>query len=133
MNTFFQMLFIKRNQIKKSFLRFGNLVTCKWWDNIWLNEGFATYYSYVGENATNPENEPMKRMLVEAVQYAMRLDSRSSFSYPILLDVESPQELEDRLFGIPYYKGAALIRMMDAFLTHKTFIRGVKNYLERWY
>jgi len=67
--------------------------------------GFATYYSYIGQNFTNPEFEPMKKLLVDSNQFAFRLDSRSRSSYPILLDADHPDELAHKFFGIPYYKG----------------------------
>ncbi|CAL8095694.1 unnamed protein product [Orchesella dallaii] len=111
---------------------FGNLVTCDYWQNIWLNEGFATYYSYIGQNFTNPEFEPMKKLLVDANQFAFRLDSRERSSYPILLDSDHPDELAHRFFGIPYYKGAALIRMLDGILTSNTLRAGISRYLKRW-
>ncbi|ODM94551.1 Aminopeptidase N [Orchesella cincta] len=74
----------------------------------------------------------MKRLLVDANQFAFRLDSRERSSYPILLDSDHPDELAHRFFGIPYYKGAALIRMMDGFLTSKTLRSGISRYLKRW-
>lgn len=75
----------------------------------------------------------MKKLLVDSNQFALRLDSRQRSSYPILLDGEHPDQLAHKFFGIPYYKGAALIRMMDGFLTSKTLRSGISRYLKKWY
>jgi glutamyl aminopeptidase len=93
---------------------------------------FATYYSYIGQNATNPEYEPLKQLFTDSTQYAMGLDSRERSSYPLLLTATSQYGLEREATGLPYYKGAALIRMMNGFLTPQTFEKGIKLYLKRW-
>jgi hypothetical protein len=66
---------------------------------------FATYYSYVGQNASNPEFEPMKQFLLEVPQYAFALDSRERSSHPLLLKAKTQSDIEDQAVGLPYYKG----------------------------
>jgi aminopeptidase N len=95
---------------------FGNLVTMEWWSGIWLNEGFATYWSYIGWNETHPEFEPLKFFINDAFQYSMQVDADPSSTHPVLNDALSPDEIEATFDGISYEKAASLIRMVEGFL-----------------
>lgn len=67
---------------------FGDLVTCKWWDQIWLNEGFATVFEYLLVGNVNPELRMRDLFNIETVQYALKSDAMES-THPITFDGSS--------------------------------------------
>lgn len=112
---------------------FGNLVTPSWWSDLWLNEGFASYMEYVGANMINPGWKVMDQFLCNEVQPVLILDSLAS-SHEISVHVQDPDSINEIFDRISYGKGAAIIRMMEHFLTTKVFRDGLHSYLtERAY
>ncbi|CAL4066693.1 unnamed protein product [Meganyctiphanes norvegica] len=108
---------------------FGNLVTAKWWDDLWLNEGFATFLSYLGTHDVEPTWNMLDLFVVKENHRAMNDDSLVS-THPIKTDVgSSTRELN---FVIIYSKGCAIIRMMGHFLSEKTLRKGLSNFLEKY-
>ncbi|XP_025986451.2 aminopeptidase N [Solenopsis invicta] len=107
---------------------FGNLVTPRWWTDLWLNEGFASYMEYIGTNAVEPTWKMLEQFVVLEVQHVFGLDSLES-SHPISVEVDNPDEINEIFDQISYDKGAAIIRMMDHFLTTEVFKKGLTNYL----
>lgn len=107
---------------------FGNLVTPSWWSDLWLNEGFASYMEYVGANMTNPAWKVMDQFLCNEVQPVLILDSLAS-SHEISVHVQDPDSINEIFDRISYGKGAAIIRMMEHFLTTKVFRDGLHSYL----
>ncbi|GAB0097812.1 Aminopeptidase [Sergentomyia squamirostris] len=108
---------------------FGNLVTIKWWNDLWLNEGFASYMEYLGVDAIEPSWMSMDLFVVVELQNVFALDALSS-SHPISVNVANPDEINDIFDRISYGKGATIIRMMDHFLTTDVFRRGLNVYLK---
>ncbi|ROT77107.1 putative aminopeptidase N [Penaeus vannamei] len=108
---------------------FGNLVTPVWWDDLWLNEGFATYISYLGVDHAEPTWKVMETSLVERVHGVFGLDSLES-SHKISVRVDHPDEIAEVFDGISYKKGSSIIRMMTHYLTEATFRKGLTNYLK---
>ncbi|ROT72060.1 putative aminopeptidase N-like [Penaeus vannamei] len=108
---------------------FGNLVTPKWWDDLWLNEGFATYISYLGVDHVEPTWKAMEEIVVEIVHRVFDLDSLES-SHRINIPVSNPDEIFEVFDDISYNKGASIIRMMTHYLTEPTFRKGLNNYLK---
>nr|XP_027223184.1 aminopeptidase N-like [Penaeus vannamei] len=113
---------------------FGNLVTPKWWDDLWLNEGFATYISYLGVDHVEPTWKAMEEIVVEIVHRVFDLDSLES-SHRINIPVSNPDEISEVFDEISYNKvyndlGASIIRMMTHYLTEPTFRKGLNNYLK---
>eukprot|EP00091_Calanus_sinicus_P024978 TRINITY_DN9285_c0_g1_i1.p1 TRINITY_DN9285_c0_g1~~TRINITY_DN9285_c0_g1_i1.p1 ORF type:complete len:465 (+),score=118.97 TRINITY_DN9285_c0_g1_i1:334-1728(+) len=107
---------------------FGNLVTMQWWDQLWLNEGFATYVSHVVGAGLEPSLNPWDRFVAEDMLYVMMEDSTSE-SWAISNPVVSNEDI-DRKFGwITYDKGGSLIRMMESILGFDTLIKGLSSYL----
>jgi aminopeptidase N len=107
---------------------FGNLVTMAWWDDLWLNEGFATWMEKRPLAAMKPE----WRMDVEAVidtQKAMNLDSLAS-TRAIHTAVETPDEIEGSFDTIAYEKGASVMRMIEGYVGEDVFRNGVNAYIE---
>ncbi|KAK3890636.1 hypothetical protein Pcinc_005432 [Petrolisthes cinctipes] len=107
---------------------FGNLVTPAWWSELWLKEGFATYMGFVALNDTESTWEVMEQFLTLELHPALALDSLLS-SHPINVEVTNPDDVSQMFDTISYKKGSSIIRMMQNFLTEKTFRKGLKNYL----
>ncbi|MBC7480515.1 MAG: M1 family metallopeptidase [Rhizobacter sp.] len=108
---------------------FGNLVTMAWWDNLWLNEGFA---SWMGTKATDHLN-PAWNVWLEANgsrEWAMDLDARRS-SHAIQQPVEDESRMADAFDGITYGKGQAFLRMLETYLGEAEFRRGIRAYMQR--
>ncbi|KAH6930395.1 hypothetical protein HPB50_013180 [Hyalomma asiaticum] len=109
---------------------FGNLVTMEWWDDLWLNEGFATYVEYLGVDFVHKDWEMAQQFIGEELQPVMELDSLKS-SHPVSVPVYNPDEIIENFDKISYGKGASIIRMMNFFLTEPVFRRGVSTYLKK--
>jgi aminopeptidase N len=108
---------------------FGDLVTMQWWDDIWLNEGFATWMATRPADAWKPE---WHIDLDEAAenQTALNLDSLKS-THPLHVNVNTPNEIESVFDPISYEKGASVVRMVEAYVGADAFRKGVNAYLEK--
>ena len=112
---------------------FGDLVTMKWWDDIWLNESFATYMAYKAVDHAHPEWRIWENFFngepkVESQAGAMERDSLRN-THPIHVQVTSPEEIEQIFDEISYGKGAHVLRMIDAYVGEESFRDGVRRYL----
>jgi aminopeptidase N len=106
---------------------FGDLVTMGWWDNLWLNEGFA---SWMQEKAA-AHFHPQWRSWLNGYgqkQLAMALDARRT-SHPIQQKVADESEAMLAFDGITYSKGQAFIRMLEAYLGEQPFRDGIRSYM----
>ncbi|KAJ4447858.1 hypothetical protein ANN_09867 [Periplaneta americana] len=108
---------------------FGNLVTMKWWTDLWLNEGFATYVSALGVNKVHPEWNSLDAEHVESVLTVFTFDALQS-SHPVSIAIENPNHIGQIFDSISYKKGSYLLRMMSLFLGQEVFRMGVSNYLK---
>ncbi|KAG7454693.1 hypothetical protein MATL_G00262430 [Megalops atlanticus] len=108
---------------------FGDLVTPVWWEDVWLKEGFAHFFEYVGTDFLFPKwNMEKQRFLTDVLHEVMLLDGLAS-SHPISQEVFQATDI-DRVFDwIAYKKGAALIRMLANVLGQPVFQRGLNDYL----
>ena len=107
---------------------FGNLVTMKWWDDIWLNEGFATWLANKPLARWRPE---WKVELDDAAdtQGALGIDALRT-TRPIRIRVETPDEINEVFDGIAYEKTAGVLRMLEAFVGADAFRKGIASYLK---
>ena len=107
---------------------FGNLVTMKWWNNLWLNESFATLMEYVAIDALHPEwNIWLDFSTLESVM-ALRRDAMDGVQ-SVQMEVHHPDEISTLFDGaIVYAKGARLLRMLQNYVGHDAFREGLKNY-----
>ena len=107
---------------------FGDLVTMEWWDDLWLNESFA---SWMGNKAVDwlfPEWEMWTQFVNMDTNRALSLDGLKN-SHPIEQAVMNPAEVSQLFDAISYSKGASVIRMLENFLGEETFRKGLNRYL----
>ncbi|HSN17066.1 MAG TPA: M1 family metallopeptidase [Gammaproteobacteria bacterium] len=107
---------------------FGDLVTMAWWDDLWLNEGFASWMEYKAPDHFHPE---WKLWLdsVGAKEYAMRADARPS-THPIITPIYDVLQASQAFDGITYSKGQAVIRMLEDYVGADNFRAGVRAYMK---
>jgi aminopeptidase N len=108
---------------------FGDLVTMKWWDDVWLNEGFATWMSSKPVQAWKPEWNPKLDTVADTDQ-TMNVDSLAN-TRPIHQDANTPAQIQELFDGIAYGKAAAVLRMLESYLGEDTFRAGVNAYLNQ--
>lgn len=108
---------------------FGNLVTMSWWDDLWLNEGFASWMETKATAVLHPEWNPWLQS-IGSQQAAMGLDARSS-THPIVQPVANVNVALQAFDTITYSKGEAVIRMLESFLGEEPFRAGVRAYMAK--
>jgi len=109
---------------------FGNLVTMKWWDDLWLNEGFATYVESVIVDRWRPDMKAGLEML-SSIGWVMDFDALES-ARAVRQPVSNTYEAEEAFDGITYIKGAAVIGMLHNWLGDEVFTDGVAAYLKKY-
>jgi puromycin-sensitive aminopeptidase len=110
---------------------FGNLSTMAWWQDLWLNEGFATYLEYLCVDKLYPEWNVFEQFVYDDFGQAQKLDGLES-SHPVEVDVRVAREIDEVFDAISYSKGCAIIRMLVNYMGLDTFNKGLKNYLEKF-
>ncbi|CAH1788830.1 unnamed protein product [Owenia fusiformis] len=110
---------------------FGNLVTMKWWNDLWLNEGFASYVENIGAGHFDPSFKLDEQFIVNVLQKAMGLDSLSN-SHPIAVPVDNPNEINEIFDAISYDKGSSILRMLNDVLGEGVLQKGLKLYLNKF-
>lgn len=108
---------------------FGNLVTMPWWDDIWLNESFATWLAARTIEALHPEHRGDLRRL-QSTHYAMDADSLAS-ARRIREPIRSTHDIRNAFDPITYQKGGAVLEMFEAAAGEEPFRRLVRRYLDR--
>jgi aminopeptidase N len=109
---------------------FGDLVTMKWWDNIWLNEGFATWMAFKPSQTLHPEWNA-NLAAVQARDRALTLDALVN-THPIRVKAETPEEINELFDPISYEKAGSVLRMIEAYVSPEVFRRGVNVYLRKF-
>ena len=109
----------------------GNLVTMKWWDDLWLNESFATYMAYKALAHYFPDWRAWEDFVSSEVNRAYEADMLKT-THSIAVTVNSPNEIEEIFDAISYSKGGSVLRMIDNYLDEKIFQKGVSNYLGKF-
>jgi puromycin-sensitive aminopeptidase len=108
---------------------FGDLVTMKWWNGLWLNEAFATFMEMLAVNAWKPEWRRWESFTVSRAA-AMQIDGLES-TRPIEFPVEKPDEAAGMFDVLTYEKGASVLRMLEQYLGAEAFRDGIRLYLRR--
>ncbi|SCU91657.1 LADA_0F11254g1_1 [Lachancea dasiensis] len=109
---------------------FGNLVTMKWWDELWLNEGFATWIGYYAVNWMFPEWDVPSLVMWKSHEVAMELDSLKE-SHAVKVEVKNAKDIDQVFDTISYLKGCSILEMLGGYLGTENFIKGVALYLKR--
>src|SRR5437870_5060528 len=118
---------------------FGDLVTMAWWDNLWLNEGFASWMGTKCTSHFNPQwevwlrrnlpRDPTRRVGI-AREQAMEGDARST-THPIQQPIATEAEASSAFDDITYKKGQSFLRMLESFLGEDIFREGIRQYIAR--
>ena len=107
---------------------FGDLVTMRWWDDLWLNESFASWMGTKAVDWLFPEWQMWTQFVNMDTNRALSLDGLKN-SHPIEQEVKDPAEVSQLFDAISYSKGASVIRMLEQFLTPEVFRQGLYRYL----
>ena len=107
---------------------FGDLVTMQWWDDLWLNESFASWMGTKAVDWLFPQWQMWTQFVNMDTNRALSLDGLKN-SHPIEQEVKNPAEVSQLFDAISYSKGASIIRMLEQFLGPETFQEGIQHYI----
>ena len=110
---------------------FGDLVTMQWWDDLWLNEGFASWMASKAANDLNPEWKSLTQSMAFDRQGAISRDARVT-THPIIQKISTPDEISQAFDDITYRKGEAVIRMLEGSVGADAFRAGVRSYMKKY-
>uniref|UniRef100_A0A671LE46 Aminopeptidase n=1 Tax=Sinocyclocheilus anshuiensis TaxID=1608454 RepID=A0A671LE46_9TELE len=113
---------------------FGNLVTLRWWNDLWLNEGFASYVEYLGADEAEPDWNVKDLIVLNDVHRVFAIDALAS-SHPLSFkeeEIQRPEQINEVFDTISYSKGASVLRMLSDFLTETVFTQGLQTYLDNF-
>ncbi|KAL3277992.1 hypothetical protein HHI36_013334 [Cryptolaemus montrouzieri] len=108
---------------------FGNLVTMRWWTDLWLNEGFATYMAALAIDHLYPEWHSLEESVVDGAISVFYIDALKT-SHPVSVQIDNPSLISEIFDTVSYEKGSFLIRMMSLFLGEKSLKEGINSYLK---
>uniref|UniRef100_A0A8C6T860 Aminopeptidase n=1 Tax=Neogobius melanostomus TaxID=47308 RepID=A0A8C6T860_9GOBI len=110
---------------------FGNLVTMNWWNDLWLNEGFATYMQYTSIQHVLPHLD-IENLFLDVRLRAMEKDALNS-SHAVSTEVNTPEQVEEMFDSVSYEKGASILLMLNASLPgEQQFRKGIIQYLKQF-
>lgn len=109
---------------------FGNLVTMKWWNDLWLNESFATWMSYLAIAELYPKWDYWTQFVVDEQLPAFKEDSLEN-THPINVTINHPDEIRTIFDAISYNKGGSVLNMLYAYMGAADFRDGLRVYLKR--
>ena len=106
---------------------FGDLVTMRWWDDLWLNESFATFASVLCQAAATEYTEAWTTFANVEKSWAYRQDQLPS-THPVAADIPDLQAVEVNFDGITYAKGASVLKQLVAYVGLEPFLAGLRSY-----
>ena len=109
---------------------FGDLVTMRWWDDLWLNESFATWASVLSQSQATEYTGAWTTFATVEKAWAYRQDQLPS-THPIACDIPDVQAVEVNFDGITYAKGASVLRQLVAYVGLEEFLAGLRIYFTR--
>lgn len=107
---------------------FGNLVTMKWWDDLWLNESFASWASVIAQLGSTNYQEAWTTFTSTQKNWAYRQDDLPS-THPIAAQMDNLEEMEANFDGITYAKGCSVLKQLVAYAGLDQFLKGLHDYL----
>ena len=110
---------------------FGDLVTMAWWDDLWLNEGFASWMENKSAADLNPTWKANAAAVSTDREAAMGIDSTAA-THPIIRKIETVDQIGEAFDGITYSKGQAVIGMLESTLGAETFRTGIRSYMAKY-
>lgn len=113
-----------------SHLWFGDLVTMAWWNDLWLNESFATYMSALAMAEATEFKEGWQAFAASTKNVAYAQDAMST-THPIEAEITSVKQAEANFDGITYNKGASVIKQLAFYVTERSFRLGIQDYLKK--
>lgn len=108
---------------------FGNLVTMRWWTDLWLNEGFASWIEYLAVDKLFPDWDVWTQFIVDEQEQGLRPDSLRN-THPVEVVINHPDEIRTIFDSISYQKGSSVINMLHRYLGPDTFRAGLRSYLK---
>ncbi|MFN2591198.1 MAG: aminopeptidase N, partial [Actinomycetota bacterium] len=109
---------------------FGDLVTMRWWSDLWLNESFASYMSVLAQSQATRWSDAWSTFAHTEKTWALRQDQLPT-THPIVADIPDVESIHLNFDGITYAKGAAVLRQLAAWVGEERFLDGVKAYVKR--
>ncbi|WP_019855101.1 aminopeptidase N [Actinopolyspora mortivallis] len=109
---------------------FGDLVTMRWWDDLWLNESFATWASVLAQSSATEYTHAWTTFANVEKSWAYRQDQLPS-THPVAADIVDLQAVEVNFDGITYAKGASVLKQLVSYVGLDNFLRGLKIYFDR--
>ena len=115
--------------ILKRIYRFGDIVTCAWWDDTWLNEGFAEWYGYDAAHIYFPEYDVQADWIEKKIDM-MVVDSSIYTTSVIGTDVQTVSDILSMFGDLQYVKGGAILNMMQYVMGNSTYNEAVRQYID---
>lgn len=109
---------------------FGNLVTMRWWNDLWLNESFATWMAYLAIDKLFPEWKVWTQFIVDEQGPALKLDALE-YTHPIQVTINHPDEIRTIFDAISYEKGASVLLMLHGYIGAENYRNGLRQYLKQ--
>ncbi|KAG6397974.1 hypothetical protein SASPL_139424 [Salvia splendens] len=109
---------------------FGNLVTMEWWTHLWLNEGFATWVSYLVTDKLFPEWN-IWNLFLQETEDSLQMDALEK-SHPIEVEIPQARAVLEYFDDISYRKGCSVIRMLENFLGDEIFQKSLASYMKKF-
>ncbi len=110
---------------------FGDVVTTKWWDDLWLNESFASYLAYLAMVKATPHTSAWEEFSLGMKSWAYTTDA-SLISHPIEGEVNSTNDAMNNFDGITYGKGAAVLQQLAFYIGEEEFQKAMQNYIKKY-
>jgi len=110
---------------------FGDLLTMKWWDDLWLNEGFASWMENKTSRDLNPSWDAEATAVAQDREGALSIDATAA-THPVIRHVETVDQLGEAFDAITYQKGQAVIGMMESTLGADVFRKGIRSYMAKY-
>lgn len=111
---------------------FGNLVTMKWWDDLWLNESFATFISFLCQSQAVGHTYPTAWLTFNSSKGIAYREDQKTTTHPVMGDITDTDKAQSHFDAIVYYKGSSLLKQMFYFIGQDNFSRGLQDYFKKY-